>query len=93
MYPLLFKVMNLSIIASALIVIVIVLRLILRKAPKWVISVMWGIVAIRLICPTSIESKFGLIGEIDFFLVQVCLSRRPKIPVLLELCRESHRTI
>ena len=59
------KVLNMSIAASWLILAVIVLRLLLRKAPKWVRCILWGIVAIRLICPVSFESTFSLVPNAE----------------------------
>ena len=55
------KLLNMSIAAGWLILAVIVLRLLLKKAPKWLPCTLWGIVAIRLLCPFSIESSFSLI--------------------------------
>lgn len=55
------KVLNMSIAAGWLILAVIALRLLLRKAPKWMNCLLWGIVAIRLICPFSLESALSLI--------------------------------
>ena len=59
------KVLNMSIAASWLILAVIVLRLFLRKAPKWVRCILWGIVAIRLICPVSFESTVSLVPNAE----------------------------
>ena len=55
------KIVNISISASWMILAVVILRLLLRKAPKWVNVVLWGIVAVRLILPFSIESALSLI--------------------------------
>lgn len=55
------KLLNMSFAASWLIVTVIILRLIARKTPKWIICLLWGLVAIRLICPLSIKSSFGVV--------------------------------
>lgn len=52
---------NRSISAGWLILAVMVLRLFLKKSPKWVSCLLWAIVAVRLICPFSIESVFSLI--------------------------------
>lgn len=52
---------NMSITASWLIVAVIILRLLLKKAPKWVHCLLWCLVGIRLLIPFSIESVFSLI--------------------------------
>ena len=57
------KVVNMSISAGWLVLAILALRLILKKAPKWVNVLLWGIVAIRLICPFSIESEFSLMPE------------------------------
>jgi beta-lactamase regulating signal transducer with metallopeptidase domain len=53
--------LNMSLAANWLIVTVILLRLIIRKAPRRIICLLWGLVAIRLICPVSIERSFGVI--------------------------------
>ncbi len=59
------KVLNMSIAASWLILAVIVLRLLLRKAPKWIRCILWGIVAVRLICPVSFESTLSLVPNAE----------------------------
>lgn len=55
------KLVNLSISASWLILAVLVLRVVLKKAPKWVMPLLWGVVALWLVCPFSIESVLSLI--------------------------------
>ncbi len=55
------EIVNMSITASYLIVAVIVLRLVLTKAPKWIRGILWGLVGIRLVIPFSFESMFSLI--------------------------------
>ena len=55
------KLLDMSISASILIVAVIVLRLLLKSAPKWIRCVMWALVATRLVLPFSFESPFSLI--------------------------------
>lgn len=52
---------NISVSASILAVAVIVFRLIFRKAPKWIICLLWGLVGLRLIFPFSLESVIGLL--------------------------------
>lgn len=56
-----FWVLNTSISASFLVAAILLLRLILKKAPKAIIVALWGMVAIRLICPFSLESALSLI--------------------------------
>ncbi len=54
------KLLNMSITAGWLILVVLGIRLLFRKIPKWVTCLLWGVVAIRLIFPFSIESEFSL---------------------------------
>ena len=67
MSDLFLKIVNMSISASWLVVAVLVLRLVLKKAPKWVNVLLWGIVAVRLICPFSFESALSLIPSAETF--------------------------
>lgn len=55
------KIVNMSCVASWLILAVILLRLALKKAPKWINCLLWGLVAVRLLCPVSFESSLSLI--------------------------------
>ncbi len=52
---------NISITASWIVAAVLILRLLLRKAPKWINVLLWGIVAVRLVFPISIESFMSLV--------------------------------
>lgn len=54
-------ILNRSIAAGWLILIVIALRLLLRRAPRWIHCLLWAFVAFRLVCPFSMESIFSLI--------------------------------
>lgn len=56
--------LTMSIGAAWLILIVILLRLLLKQAPKWVNCVLWGFVALRLVCPFAPESRFSLMPGI-----------------------------
>ena len=56
MNALLIKLLNMSAAGSVMILAVVVLRALLKKAPRWIICAMWALVAIRLICPISISS-------------------------------------
>ena len=67
MSDLFLKIVNMSISASWLVVAVLILRLVLKKVPKWVNVLLWGIVAVRLICPFSFESALSLIPSAETF--------------------------
>ncbi len=53
--------LNLSIAAGWMLPVVLLLRLCLKKAPRWITCVLWGLVALRLVLPFSIESPISLI--------------------------------
>ncbi len=55
------NIVNMSISASWIVLAVLLLRLLLKKAPKWINGILWGIVGLRLIMPFSFESIFSLI--------------------------------
>ena len=55
------KVLNMSIAAGWLILGVILVRLLLPHMPKWISCALWGMVAIRLLCPFSLQSPLSLI--------------------------------
>lgn len=72
------KIVNMSISASWILLAVLLLRLLLKKAPKWITVLLWGIVAIRLICPFTIESVMSLIPSAETISPQV-LIENPEI--------------
>ena len=55
------RILNMSYSASWLIVAILGLRLMMRKMPKWGNVLLWGLVALRLLFPFSIESRFSMI--------------------------------
>ena len=61
------KILNMSIAASWLILAVVLLRFVLKKAPKWIVVLLWGIVALRLVVPFSFESALSLIPSAETF--------------------------
>lgn len=57
------EVVNRSITAGWLVLAVAVLRLVLKNGPRWINLLLWGMVALRLLFPVSIESSFSLIPD------------------------------
>lgn len=53
--------LNLSVTAGWMVLAVLLLRLCLKKAPRWITCVLWGLVALRLVVPFTIESPVSLI--------------------------------
>lgn len=73
------RLFNISITAGWLILAVLVARLLLRKAPKWMTCLLWGMVAVRLLCPVSIESIFSLIPSAKTVSPEILTSDTPTI--------------
>ena len=68
------ELLKLSISASFLIAAVILLRLLMKKSPKWVYCILWSLVGIRLICPFSFESRFSVIPKEDVIPINTILT-------------------
>lgn len=73
------KIINMSISASYIVLAVLLLRLLLKKAPKWITVVLWGIVAVRLVCPFTIESVLSLIPSAETVSPNIMMDRTPEI--------------
>ena len=73
------KIINMSISASWLVLAVLILRFVLKKAPKWINVLLWGIVAIRLICPFSFESTLSLIPSAETIPLNIGMDTTPTI--------------
>ncbi len=73
------KIVNMSIAASWLVLAVLLLRLVLKKAPKWVRVLLWGFVAVRLICPFSFESMLSLIPSAETVSPEIMMDWTPEI--------------
>ena len=83
------KLVNLSISAGWLVLAVLVLRPALKKAPGWARVLLWGVVALRLMLPFSVESALSLIPSAETIRPEVVqFDPRPTIdsgvPVLNE---------
>ena len=79
MNELFLKIINMSISASWLVLAVLILRLILKKAPKWVNVLLWGIVAVRLAFPFSIESALSLIPSAETISPGIMMDTVPSV--------------
>ena len=79
MNELFLKIVNMSISASWLVLVVLILRFVLKKAPKWINVLLWGIVAIRLICPFSFESTLSLIPSAETIPLNIGMDTTPTI--------------
>ena len=79
MNELFLKIINMSISASWLVLAVLILRFVLKKAPKWINVLLWGIVAIRLIFPFFFESTLSLIPSAETIPLNIGMDTTPTI--------------
>lgn len=68
---------NMSITAGYLVLAVVVVRFLLKKAPKWINCLLWALVGIRLICPFSFESSLSLVPSSQTISVNNTSAGRP----------------
>lgn len=74
------KVLNMSLTGIWAVLIVLIARILLKKAPKIYSYLLWGVVFLRLICPFSIKSIFSLIPvKSDAIPMDIAMERYPKI--------------
>ncbi len=59
------KLFNMSMTAVLIILAVILLRLLFKKAPKWISCLLWALVAVRLLCPVSFETEWSLVPSAE----------------------------
>ena len=73
------KILNMSIAASWLIAVVLLLRPFLRKAPRWISCILWALVALRLIIPFTFESSLSAVPSSQTISVDASGESTPKI--------------
>lgn len=73
------KLLNMSIVAGWLVVAVLLLRLLLRKAPRWIFCVLWAFVAIRLLIPFSVQSNTSAVPSIETVPPEIVYTEVPYI--------------
>lgn len=64
-YTLLPKILNMSLTAGIVIILVLLARILLKKVPKIFSYALWVVVLFRLLCPISFSSEFSLIGALN----------------------------
>ncbi len=73
------KIVNMSISASWLVLAVLLLRFVFKKAPRWINVLLWGIVAVRLLFPFSIESALSLIPSAETISPSFITDKEPSV--------------
>ena len=97
------KLANMSMAAGWLILAVLVLRLLLKKAPRWITCLLWALVAVRLVCPVSLQSPVSAYqvaapaavqptGQVEYFQYVYAGSDKPSIQLDVETIRPAEIT-
>lgn len=73
------KLLNMSITASWLVFAVFLLRILFRKAPKFVSMLLWALVGIRLVCPFSLKSVLSVIPNPEPVPSEILTAEHPVI--------------
>lgn len=73
------KLLNMSIVAGWLVVMVMLLRLVLKKAPAWIFCVLWALVALRLLLPVSVQSKTSAVPSVETVPPEIVYTDVPEI--------------
>ena len=79
MSELFLQLLNMSITAGWVVLGVVVLRLCFRRAPKWISVLLWGLVAVRLLLPFSIESALSLLPSGETVPHEILQAEKPAI--------------
>ena len=71
--------LNRSLSAAILIFAIVLIRLVFKKAPKWLLCALWALAAVRLLCPVSVESVLSLIPSAETVQPEIVYSVEPAI--------------
>ncbi len=73
------KLLNMSIVAGWLVIAVLLLRPVLKKAPSWIFCVLWAFVALRLLIPFSVQSKTSVVPSVETVPPEIVYTDVPEI--------------
>lgn len=89
MTELFFAAVNLSIQAGWLVLAIVVLRFLLRRVPRWIFLLLWGMVGLRLVFPFSVESAWSLIPSAETISPSVLYMDVPQIRTGLPIVNQT----
>ena len=75
------RIVNISISASVFTAVILLLRPLMKKVPRWVYVLLWGLVALRLILPFSIESPISLMPRTDWVIEDSIQGQVPSVEI------------
>ena len=74
-------ILKMSLSATVVAGAVLLLRPLLRKAPRWITCALWALVAVRLLCPLTLESPVSMMPDTAPVAQQV-VSLQPEAPIV-----------
>ncbi len=84
MTELFLSVLNMSISAGWLVIAVLLVRIVLKRGPKWIHVLLWGLVALRLMCPVMPQSSISLIPNPQTISPQIMMDPTPEVSTGIE---------
>ena len=79
MTDLFLDILNASYAASFVVLAVILARLLLKKAPRWMVCALWVLVAVRLLVPGVLETSFSMVPSTEIIPPQSLYDTAPQI--------------
>ncbi len=79
MEALFLRLLNTALVSTWLVLAVLLLRLLLRRAPKWARVALWGVVAVRLVWPFSLQSVFSLVPSAQVVTPEIVYEAHPAL--------------
>ena len=98
-YAILPQIINMSITGGIIILVVLLIRLVLKRAPKVYSYALWAVVLFRLLCPVSLSSSvsiFSLLdapitnsGSLEYIPADIVHNENPTVNLLISDVNES----
>ena len=76
--------LNMSLVSVWLILAVVIMRFLLRKAPKYINLILWAFVGVRLVCPFSFESVLSLIPTAETIPSNIQNQKAQRLPDMVK---------
>ena len=73
------KIFNLGVTAGWFVLALLICRPLIKKVPKWISCLLWGIVGLRLCLPFSFESIFSLVPSAEPLPEDIMMTQTPAI--------------
>ena len=69
------KVIDMSLAASLIILIVFLARVLLKRFPKYISYMLWSVVLFKLLCPFTFETKISIVPDLKSAFYEYALEK------------------